>query len=204
MTLRPVQWVAFGDGSTPTALYLWHVHHFGRRHRDNIGRVLYRRTKDDLKMVGVYSSREEVEAAVDRKRGFPGFGDEPDCFFVTAYPLDTNLWPTLTASCSRNRPAQPRRARSSRADRARSRALGGGTTVPPRRGVRELVGLSRDVVKSSRPTTNLVRYVTRCLHPLMNRHLRHRQVSPFPRVRRRACEKANVTKGGRWASDSSC
>ena len=93
MSARSVQWVVFGDGSTPTVVYLWHVHHFGRRHRDNLGRVLYRRTKDDLKWVGVYSSREQVEAAVERKRGFPGFGDEPGCFFVTEYPLDTNLWP---------------------------------------------------------------------------------------------------------------
>ena len=93
MSARSVQWVVFGDGSTPTVVYLWHVHHFGRRHRDNLGRVLYRRTKDDLKWVGVYSSREQVEAAVERKRGFPGFCDEPGCFFVTEYPLDTNLWP---------------------------------------------------------------------------------------------------------------
>lgn len=41
----------------------------------------------------MYSSREEVEAAAERKRGYPGFGDEPECFFVTEYPLDTNLWP---------------------------------------------------------------------------------------------------------------
>ena len=93
MTHPPVQWVAFSDGSTPTAVYLWHAHHFGRRHRDNVGRVLYRRTKDDVKLVGVYASRAEVEAAIERKRAFPGFREEPDCFFVTEYPLDTNLWP---------------------------------------------------------------------------------------------------------------
>ena len=61
--------------------------------RDNLGRVLYRRTKDDLKTVGVYSSREEVEAAAERKRGFPGFCDELQCFFVTECPLDTHMWP---------------------------------------------------------------------------------------------------------------
>ena len=49
--------------------------------------------KDNLTLVGVYSSREQVEAAVERKRGFPGFCDEPGCFFVTEYPLDTHLWP---------------------------------------------------------------------------------------------------------------
>ena len=93
MTPRPVQWVTFGDGSTPTALFLWHIHHFGRRHRDDLGRVLYRRRSDDCKLVGEFSSREEVDAAAERKRGYPGFGDEPDCFFVTEYPLDTNPWP---------------------------------------------------------------------------------------------------------------
>ena len=105
MTPRPVQWVTFGDGSTPTALFLWHIHHFGRRHRDNLGRVLYRRRSDDCKLVGVFSSRAEVDAAAERKRGYPGFGDEPDCFFVTEYP-----WTPIcgrTASCLRNRPARP-------------------------------------------------------------------------------------------------
>jgi hypothetical protein len=93
MTHPPVQWVDFSGGSNPTVAYLWHAHHFGRRHRDNVGRIRYRRTRDSVQLVGVYSSRQEVDAAIERKRVFPGFLEEPDCFFVTEYPLDTNLWP---------------------------------------------------------------------------------------------------------------
>lgn len=32
---------------------------------------------EDVKMIGVYSSREEAEAAVERKRKFSGFSDFP-------------------------------------------------------------------------------------------------------------------------------
>jgi hypothetical protein len=72
---------------------------------ETISAGLYRRRSDDCKLVGEFSSREEVDAAAERKRGYPGFGDEPDCFFVTEYP-----WTPIcgrTASCLRNRPAQP-------------------------------------------------------------------------------------------------
>ena len=58
---------------------------------------------EDVKLIGVYSSRAEAEAAVDRKRKFPGFSafprivdplhDEDESgFYIDEYPLDQDQW----------------------------------------------------------------------------------------------------------------
>lgn len=46
----------------------------------------------DDKLVGVYSSREAAEAAIQRKLTFPGFRDHPDGFEVALYPIDQDAW----------------------------------------------------------------------------------------------------------------
>jgi hypothetical protein len=50
--------------------------------------------KDDTndKLVGVYSSATEAEAARQRKLQFVGSRDYPDCFFVSAYEIDRDSW----------------------------------------------------------------------------------------------------------------
>jgi hypothetical protein len=46
----------------------------------------------DDKLVGVYSSREAAEAAIQRKLTFPSFRDHPDGFVVDSYTIDRDAW----------------------------------------------------------------------------------------------------------------
>jgi hypothetical protein len=48
---------------------------------------------EDVKLLGVYSSPERAEAALDRARLLPGFRDHPDGFQVEGYELDRTEWP---------------------------------------------------------------------------------------------------------------
>jgi len=43
---------------------------------------------NELKLIGVFSTRERAEAAVDARRGKPGFVDHPDGFEIAAYVVD--------------------------------------------------------------------------------------------------------------------
>jgi hypothetical protein len=47
---------------------------------------------DDVKLLGVYSSREAVDARIERARQSPGFRDHPDSFHVDAYVVDKDEW----------------------------------------------------------------------------------------------------------------
>ena len=58
---------------------------------------------EDVKLIGVYSSRAEAEAAVERKRKFPGFADfsrivdplkdeEASGFYIDEMQLDRDAW----------------------------------------------------------------------------------------------------------------
>jgi hypothetical protein len=44
------------------------------------------------KLVGVYSSAGEADAAKQRKLHFEGFRDYPDCFEVAEYEIDRDDW----------------------------------------------------------------------------------------------------------------
>jgi len=48
--------------------------------------------EDDVKFIGVYSSRENADAAVARLSLQPGFSDELDGFSVDEYRLDEDQW----------------------------------------------------------------------------------------------------------------
>lgn len=63
--------------------------------------------REDLKTIGVYSSRASAEEAVARVRDLPGFCDNPDIrdpsdendteddgFYIDAYELDQDNWTT--------------------------------------------------------------------------------------------------------------
>lgn len=46
----------------------------------------------DVKMIGVYSSREKAEQAIARASQLEGFRDHPDGFVVTPYTLGEDHW----------------------------------------------------------------------------------------------------------------
>ena len=58
---------------------LWHV-----RSDDEDG--------DDAKLVGVYSSEDFAQAAIERKKAFPGFADHPDGFEIARYEIERDAW----------------------------------------------------------------------------------------------------------------
>jgi len=58
---------------------LQHVHRF-----DN--------GEEDVKMIGVYSSFEQAEGAIERLSAKPGFGDSPAGFVVDRYVLNEDCW----------------------------------------------------------------------------------------------------------------
>lgn len=47
---------------------------------------------EEVKLIGVYSSKERAESAVERMRKLPGFCDHPDDFHVNAHVLDNDNW----------------------------------------------------------------------------------------------------------------
>jgi hypothetical protein len=48
--------------------------------------------EEEVKFIGVYSSREAAEKAVDRLKLQPGFRDRPDGFSIDTYTLDQDNW----------------------------------------------------------------------------------------------------------------
>jgi hypothetical protein len=48
--------------------------------------------RNEVKLIGVYSSQEMAEHAVERFRGLPGFREHPDGFHIDAYPIDEDHW----------------------------------------------------------------------------------------------------------------
>ena len=47
---------------------------------------------EDVKFIGVYSSRDKADAAVARLSLQPGFSDAPDGFHVDEYRVDQDHW----------------------------------------------------------------------------------------------------------------
>jgi homoserine kinase type II len=47
---------------------------------------------EDVKFIGVYSSREKAQAAVARLSRLPGFSDAPDGFHFDEYRVDQDQW----------------------------------------------------------------------------------------------------------------
>ncbi|WTW96536.1 hypothetical protein OG216_25635 [Streptomycetaceae bacterium NBC_01309] len=78
---------------------LWHVGHRNEAgdggtvpHRDGDEVYLDEQDGDDTKLLGVYSSRENAEERMRRARHLPGFADEPECFVMTEYTVDGDMW----------------------------------------------------------------------------------------------------------------
>ena len=51
-----------------------------------------RRDTEDVKFIGVYSSKFAAEAAIDRLRLAPGFRDYLEGFSIDAYEIDQDHW----------------------------------------------------------------------------------------------------------------
>ncbi len=47
---------------------------------------------EDVKFIGVYSSRENAKAAIARLTRAPGFSDEPAGFHIDEYQVDNDQW----------------------------------------------------------------------------------------------------------------
>jgi hypothetical protein len=82
-----------------TVYLLWHVSHArlpagsAERHRDEDGELIIdEESGNDVKLLGVYSSRANGESRIDRARQTPGFRDEPNCFLVECYQVDHDEW----------------------------------------------------------------------------------------------------------------
>src|SRR5262249_19814657 len=70
---------ASGRPTMTTVFVLQHVHS-----RDD--------GSEDVKFIGVYSSREKAEEAVARMSRLPGFADAPDGFCIDEYRVDQDHW----------------------------------------------------------------------------------------------------------------
>lgn len=78
---------------------IWHVRHApyidGRptRHHDEHGVLEWdEEDGDDVKLLGVYSSRQKAQDRIAAARTVPGFREEPDCFLVDPYTVDEDHW----------------------------------------------------------------------------------------------------------------
>jgi hypothetical protein len=60
---------------------LWHTHGENDELRE-----------ENLKMIGIYSSETEAEAARSRKLQYPGFCDSPDGFEIEIVELNRDQW----------------------------------------------------------------------------------------------------------------
>ena len=82
-----------------TVFLLWHVAHHntagedgGARHLGDGEVHVDEQDGDDVKLLGVYSSRQQAEARINTARHAPGFADEPECFMVGEYVVDQDEW----------------------------------------------------------------------------------------------------------------
>jgi len=48
--------------------------------------------QEDVKLIGVYSTEDEVKKAVERLKGQPGFCDTPQGFHIGRHTLDRDNW----------------------------------------------------------------------------------------------------------------
>jgi hypothetical protein len=68
-----------GEASMPKAYLLQHAR-------------LKESGEEDVKLLGIYSSRGGADAAVLRFRARPGFAQAPDGFSIDEYTMDQDYW----------------------------------------------------------------------------------------------------------------
>jgi hypothetical protein len=47
---------------------------------------------EDVKIIGVFSSKKEADKAIEKAKLLPGFSEEPDGFCIDRYVLNTSYW----------------------------------------------------------------------------------------------------------------
>ncbi|MEY2465888.1 MAG: hypothetical protein QOD03_409 [Verrucomicrobiota bacterium] len=47
---------------------------------------------DETKLIGIYSTRQSAEAAIERLSIQPGFRDKPEYFSIDEYAIDKDNW----------------------------------------------------------------------------------------------------------------
>jgi hypothetical protein len=81
--------------------------------------------QEDVKLIGVFSSRERAQGAVLRARMRPGFANAPEGFHVQRYEIDKEHWAegfftyAPPASKRKRRPASSRSRKRKEARKAR-------------------------------------------------------------------------------------
>ena len=53
---------------------------------------LLKEDEEDVKIIGIYSTKELAREAVERTKLFQGFCDAPKGFYIDEYPLDKDSW----------------------------------------------------------------------------------------------------------------
>lgn len=48
--------------------------------------------EEDVKIIGIYSTREKAEQAIERLRSQAGFKDCPNSFYIDRYKVDEDHW----------------------------------------------------------------------------------------------------------------
>lgn len=84
----------------PMQVYLlWHIGHQNEagdggavRHHEEREVYVDEQDGDDVKLLGVYSSRDRAGERIRRSRLLPGFAEEPECFVIGEYTLDQDEW----------------------------------------------------------------------------------------------------------------
>lgn len=69
---------AEGDITIDSVYILWHVHEISGR--------------EDEKLIGVYRSEEDANAAIERLKNKPGFKDTQEGFAIHNYALNRDSW----------------------------------------------------------------------------------------------------------------
>ncbi|MFE4957355.1 hypothetical protein ACFRCW_25525 [Streptomyces sp. NPDC056653] len=81
-----------------TRYLLWHVHHSaddggGIRHFESEEDFWADEEEgDDVKLLGVYSSRKKAQERIGEAKKLPGFSEEPNCFHIDSYTVDHDEW----------------------------------------------------------------------------------------------------------------
>ena len=87
---------AMSDGAKVFLLFHWRFTsvdpHSAAQEADRLGRSLDDTEEQDVKLLGVYSSRAAAEARIERACQTPGFREHPNTFHIDAYVIDRDEW----------------------------------------------------------------------------------------------------------------
>jgi hypothetical protein len=53
---------------------------------------LFEHGTEDIKVIGIYATHDEAEAAISRLSALPGFKDTPDTFCISTYEVGADHW----------------------------------------------------------------------------------------------------------------